>query len=259
MRSVYEASNSLEGHMIVNLLDQEGITARIDGEYLQGGVGELQALGYIRVMVDEEDYHSAKDIVTQWDQQQIPPTQYSAPKNKNAFLAGLVGFVIGGVFVAALYATPVTSDGIDYDGDGVLDEKWTYVNNRMSTMELDRNRDGKVDSTHQFNRLGLLLSSQHDDNFDGSFETDIQYNQGNVERLNRDTTGDGRKNYREEYKNGVLARQIFISPTTGLPAKVAHYNGFTLSSAELDTDADGILDTVYEYNEFEEIIIQRKR
>ena len=53
MKLLYEAANTVEAHMILNLLEQSSLSARIDGEYLQGGVGELQAIGIVRVMVDE--------------------------------------------------------------------------------------------------------------------------------------------------------------------------------------------------------------
>lgn len=32
MKLLYEASNSLEAHMILNLLEQEGLSGRIDGD-----------------------------------------------------------------------------------------------------------------------------------------------------------------------------------------------------------------------------------
>jgi hypothetical protein len=53
MRRVFEASSGLDAHMILNLLQQQGITGRIEGEYLQGGIGELQAMGFVRVLVSE--------------------------------------------------------------------------------------------------------------------------------------------------------------------------------------------------------------
>ena len=56
MKLVYEAANNIEGHMILNLLQQAGVTGRIDGEFLQGGAGELQAGGVVRAMVDDADY-----------------------------------------------------------------------------------------------------------------------------------------------------------------------------------------------------------
>ena len=65
MKSVYETSNSLEAHMILNLLSQEGIVGRIDGEYLLGGMGELQAMGFIRVLVPDNFYDKALKIIAQ--------------------------------------------------------------------------------------------------------------------------------------------------------------------------------------------------
>jgi len=45
--------------MILDLLNQEGIEGRVEGEYLQGGVGELQAINIVRVVVGESDYSEA--------------------------------------------------------------------------------------------------------------------------------------------------------------------------------------------------------
>jgi Putative prokaryotic signal transducing protein len=67
MRLIYEAPNTVEAHMILNLLEQAGLSARIDGEYLQGGIGELQVVGVVRVMVEEYDYPAAKLIIEEWD------------------------------------------------------------------------------------------------------------------------------------------------------------------------------------------------
>jgi hypothetical protein len=53
--------------MILNLLEQAGIRGRIDGEYLQGGVGELQAMNYVRVLVSERDVDEALNIIRDWE------------------------------------------------------------------------------------------------------------------------------------------------------------------------------------------------
>ena len=86
MKLLYEAQNTLEAHMILNLLEQAGLLARIDGEYLQGGVGELQAIGLVRVMVEESDYAEANDIIKEWDARQ-PELEADAPviKKKMTF------------------------------------------------------------------------------------------------------------------------------------------------------------------------------
>lgn len=99
MKTLYEASNSLEAHMLLNLLEMEGFSVRIDGEFLQGGMGELPAAGLVRVMVAEEHYEAAKEVVRRWDVAQ--PAQATASssaepvKKLPIFLLGVaVGFML---------------------------------------------------------------------------------------------------------------------------------------------------------------------
>ena len=37
------------------------------GDYLQGGVGEIPAIGLVTVNVSNSDYKRAKEIVDEWD------------------------------------------------------------------------------------------------------------------------------------------------------------------------------------------------
>jgi len=92
MRSVFEASSGLDAHMILNLLRQQGIAGRIEGEYLQGGIGELQAMGFVRVLVSEEDYAIAKRIISEWEAIQLP---MDAVKPEARPFGGLQIFVMG--------------------------------------------------------------------------------------------------------------------------------------------------------------------
>ena len=78
MKSVFEASTGLDAHMILNLLETYGITGRIEGEYLQGGVGELQTMGFVRVLVPDEDYDKARQIISEWESIQPSPENYPA-------------------------------------------------------------------------------------------------------------------------------------------------------------------------------------
>lgn len=105
MKLLYEAANSLEAHMILNLLEQASLQARIDGEYLQGGVGELQTMGLIRVMVTEANYDAAKKIVAAWDEQQPEVDTPKRVKNSNHFIAAILGFLAGALVVAIIYTT----------------------------------------------------------------------------------------------------------------------------------------------------------
>ncbi|MCJ8313576.1 MAG: DUF2007 domain-containing protein [Saccharospirillaceae bacterium] len=67
MKLLYEAANSVEAHMIVNLLEQSDLSARIDGEFLQGGAGDLQAFGVVRVMIEEHNYDNAVAVINLWE------------------------------------------------------------------------------------------------------------------------------------------------------------------------------------------------
>ena len=67
MMVVYHASNSIEAYLIKNLLEQQEIPAYVFGDYLQGGVGEIPAIGLVTVNVSDSDYARAKEIVDEWD------------------------------------------------------------------------------------------------------------------------------------------------------------------------------------------------
>jgi hypothetical protein len=67
MMTVYQANNSIDAHLIKNLLLQQDIQAYVLGEHLQSGVGEIPAMGLVRVSVSDTDYIEAKKIVDAWD------------------------------------------------------------------------------------------------------------------------------------------------------------------------------------------------
>jgi len=100
MLSVFETSTGLDAHMILNLLQQYGISGRIEGEYLQGGVGELQAMGFVRVLVSEDDYANARKIIDEWES--IQPADEKQDQQTGASNAGWVfmaGVAAGGAIV----------------------------------------------------------------------------------------------------------------------------------------------------------------
>ena len=67
MMVVYHASNSIEAYLIKNLLVQQEIAAYVFGDYLQGDVGEIPAIGLVTVNVSDSDYTRAIEIVDEWD------------------------------------------------------------------------------------------------------------------------------------------------------------------------------------------------
>ena len=255
MKCIFEASSGLEAHMISNLLQQVGILARIDGEYLQGGVGELQAMGFVRVLVDDADYTNAQQVIKSWDSTQSEPTKRVEPKSKSSgigiglLLGLLIG--VGATFIA--YNTPVTLDGIDHNDDGKLDEKWTYRDNRIERAETDRNLDGSIDLISLFNRKGMVYKTETDENFDGIFETTITYKRGNPILQVIDTDQDGVIDNKSYFKNGVLTEIEILGPTSSSPKKKQQYNMSKLISSEFDSNGDGIYDKQYTYDYYEQI------
>jgi hypothetical protein len=71
MITVYHANNSLDAHLIKNLLMQQDIQAYVLGEHLQSGVGEIPAIGLVRVSVSDADYIEAKKVVEAWDASEV--------------------------------------------------------------------------------------------------------------------------------------------------------------------------------------------
>jgi putative signal transducing protein len=67
MKTVFDASSNIEAHLVMHQLQQAGIEASIQGEFLQGGIGELPAAGNIRVMVGEHDVDEARQVIADWD------------------------------------------------------------------------------------------------------------------------------------------------------------------------------------------------
>jgi len=254
MKNIFEASNSLEAHMISNLLEQEGIKSNIEGEYLQGGVGELQTQGLVRVTVEDSNYDAARSLVKEWESKQPSIESSNSTKIKSSRSGS--GFIILLVGVAAMYwvyNSPVNKNGIDYDRDGVNDEVWIYKDNRITRLEVDRNLDGNVDLIYNYNIKGLASSSQLDEDFDGVFETTVIMKKGNAHTQESDTNQDGVVDIKSYFEFGVLNKVVIYGEVPGTPVKVQNFHLGKLVSSEFDSDRNGTLDVVYEYDRFGEI------
>lgn len=254
MIKVYDASSSAEAHMIVNLLEQSGINATVEGEYLQGALGELPASGLVRVMAPTTDYQRAREIIEKWEQVQPDIPEGNIKKTKTSFLSLAIAFFAGVGLMAYFFNFPVSENGIDYNQDGVLDAKWIYRNNILKRTEVDRNFDGKVDGISRFDMRGYIKTISMDDDFNGTFETKSFYNKGNVMSSKTDADDDGFFEYRATYKNGVLDTVSFFKPNSKTPIKIQQFKNLKLSSAKFDSNQDGKFDTFHQYDEFEEII-----
>ena len=100
MKSVYEAFSGLDAHMILDLLGQQRIPGRIEGEYLQGGIGGIQAIGLVRVLVSEADYAEARKIIAEWESVQ-PSAESVKPEERTTggFRIFAIGIAVGALIM----------------------------------------------------------------------------------------------------------------------------------------------------------------
>lgn len=258
MINIYTAPNAIEAHMVLNLLEMAGIKGVIKDEHLQG-LERLDSGGCVKIYVDENDLEIAKKIIADMEKKQ-PATEKttSVSTKSNSFQYGLIGFITGSILVAIYCYTPYIVTKLDNNKDGKNDEKHVYVDTRISKSEYDRNFDGKVDFSYKYDWDNVVKSSRSDEDFNGSFETNTKYLYGNALWSKSDTTGDGFEDYHMKYKNGILETVLFISPKTKKPIKIQTYKGQKLISAQIDTNGDGVLNQLVEYDSIEEIIKKTK-
>lgn len=67
MKKVLTSIRPSEAHIVRNMLEENGVSAHVDGDYLQGGLGELPAVGTASVSVNDDDYERAKKLIDKFD------------------------------------------------------------------------------------------------------------------------------------------------------------------------------------------------
>lgn len=67
MQIVYRAANLSDAHLLRQLMEAEGIPAFVQGEFLQGAVGELPANTEVFVHVPDAHVEAARAVVEDWD------------------------------------------------------------------------------------------------------------------------------------------------------------------------------------------------
>ncbi|MBB6093351.1 hypothetical protein HNQ60_002229 [Povalibacter uvarum] len=256
MKRIYQAANNIEAHMLVHLLEQEGIQAHVEGEHLQSGAGELPLGGLAAVAVADEDVDAARAIIRDWEARTAEkPEKAETARANRSIAAPIVAFIVGaalsGGFVWSRYNGPAMAEKGDYNGDGKTDEQYIYSGSRLVRIETDRNFDGDVDCLYEYGTDGLLKSASLDDDFDGRMETTIAY--GNEQPLEQrtDYDGDGSADVVATYVFGALQTYDYMN-ADGSRVRRITYNGSKADRAELDLDADGHVERRYRFDKYDE-------
>ena len=257
MITIYSAANTADAHLIRQMLEAEGIPAFIQGEYLQGAVGELPANTEILVRVADENAGAARAIVEAWEQSDpvefetedaeppsLPQTAVSsgsaARRVGKRWIAGalIVGGLLGAAGAWAVLHSPQLSSEIDLDGDGRTDEFAYYFGQRLERVEQDRNRDGKIDQTIHYGTDGFLARIESDDDFNGRIDGRMRYRTGRIADSEVDFDGDGRPEYRAEYQHDLVLREEYMG-ANGIPVKRVEFRNGWPERDEFDSDGDG--------------------
>jgi Putative prokaryotic signal transducing protein len=246
---VYECTLAVEAHMVCDLLSQAGISARVEGEFLQTGGGELPLGNLVKVRVDPARAQEAREVIADWEKSQ--PAEAPAPVAKTSRFHSplwfLLGAMSGGIVVFAALNTGGSS-GVDFDGDGHADVASRYLGSRPLSTELDRNRDGKTDARWTYSVQGFEKQYENDDDFDGHFEWQSEIEDGNVVRSALDADGDGRPEQVSHFRNGVVVSHDYYFASGGRIVKREFYEAGLMESAEFDDDGDGVFERRVRYD-----------
>ena len=256
MKTVFEPSNALEGHMLQDLLKQRGISAHVEGAQLQGGVGELPVTGFVRVVVEDDDHDAARVIIDEWEAANVSePIPIPSDRTTKGFIAGLIGVAIGIAVTYAFLRAPVKSEQLDQNEDGRFDEFLSFSPlGVLLKVESDRNYDGKIDLIQQIDRKGRTDTVVADEDFNGSLESRWYYRANQPILGEFDTDGDSTIDIRTQFRDGVAVSSEYMVAGSRRPGRVEFYRLGKLTSAEVDTDRDGRLDKRYKYSDLAEVI-----
>lgn len=292
MKQVYRSANEFEAQMYCNQLEQAGIEAHISGEHIQGIGASAHP---IQIFVQEEDYEKASRIIADGNREALEgeeenerrarfspdslgsPSSARTPSGRHipppgshesmhardtdwtgVFLGILVGILLGAGGMFWAYNSPVEENGIDFDGDGRLDETWIYVDDRLSRVDFDSDRDGEVDEISHYDHKALLEFVQSDYDLDGTFETEYYYENGLLTSFRQDADNDGFFEYQEETRPDGITNGTYFHPQSHKPLKTISYDFFRMLESRLDLNGDGRMDVLRKYNEIDEIVSEEE-
>lgn len=85
MIKIYSAADLTEAHIVRGMLEADGIEAHVGGHYLQGGIGELAAMDFASVYIDDADRQVAQQLIDTYEHATdlSPDDEHPAPSPFN--------------------------------------------------------------------------------------------------------------------------------------------------------------------------------
>lgn len=273
MKIVYRAAHSTDAHLMRQLLEQEGMTAFVNGGLLEGGAGELPMNGLVTVSVADEHEARALEVVREWQSMPVPPDDEdddndgeaaapaeapaAAPRKRSwapVLVAALLGAAFGAMLTWTLMRKPMQVVQTDFNADEVADEREIYEDGRIVRVEIDHNRDGQIDEITHFDGNGRQSKGETDQNFDGFLETTHSFKHGSWRTSTSDFDADGEVDYRADGEHGVIDSEEWRDAKHNVVKRVRYDKKGWTARGEYDSDGDGKLDTERRYDARGEIV-----
>jgi putative signal transducing protein len=248
---VYECTLAVEAHMICDLLARAGVSARVEGEFLAGAGGDLPLGNMVKVRVDPARAAEAREIIAEWEKQQ-PAESPPAPRRSswNSPLWFVAGLVTGGALLFILLNRETGIATTDYDGDGHDDATYHYAGDAVRSIDFDRNADGRTDARDVYDRRGLPEKFLSDDDYDGRFEWQSEYENGWVTTVTLDEDGNGQPDLVQHFHLSMpLDSEIHDESGERIVAR-QHFTRGWHTSTDVDLDGDGTFEKHIEYDRY---------
>jgi len=98
---VYNAKDIIEAQLVAGLLESKGIETHVGGTYLQGGIGELAAMDFATVSVDEQDVARSRSIIDKYEASNPGRTHSKGPRSTKLVFV-LIALTIMIILVTAI-------------------------------------------------------------------------------------------------------------------------------------------------------------
>jgi hypothetical protein len=211
-----------QAHLARSLLESEGIAAEVLDEGTAVSAPYLLMSTGIRLAVADEDAGRAREIL------ELPP---EAPTPGHSGRGG--GLWIGIVLVVAIGSILVL--GIRQRASGIQAIPGEVI-------EMDRNGDGRVDHRTEYDPRGRPLRTFEDDNFDGRWSSRYEFGAGMVTRSEHDLDFNGVFDSVVEYRYGLPHIETVRPGGTGHPLFRHEFRHGRLAVTWSDPDRDGAWD-----------------
>lgn len=124
---------------------------------------------------------------------------------------------------------------VDLNGDEVVDIRFEYDETGYYQLT-DRNFDGKIDESVRYNSDHYLVGGSSDDNFDGIFETTIEYRHSLISKVLVDTNNNQIFDLIHRYKHSLVTSTERYSDKKGTPrvTQISYKFGYPLSQEETE-------------------------